>query len=404
MFSQRLRQHSHHGGSKMSPPSPKEDGSLNEADAPSRNLPPGNLPAVDLDFIVDYLVKLATMPSPAGYTDAVIDMLDRDLASFGLVVRRTNKGSLVATMAGRDTENHRLLSGHVDTLGGMVREVKSNGRLKYAAIGSASAHSVEGEYCAIFTDDGRRYTGTILPIKASSHVHGKEYDELPREVKNMEIRLDERVKTAADTRALGIEVGSFVAFDSRTEVTPAGFIKSRHLDDKAGVAVLVGVARCLAAAAGATTAAGAAAAAGATAAMPAATTHFLITNFEEVGHGASCGTPAATREFIAVDMGCVGEGMQADEQCVSICAKDSSGPYDAGLRRRLVALASRQGIPHAVDVYPAYASDASAALRSGADVRAIVIGPGVDASHALERTHRDGLRATADLLVAYLLS
>ena len=363
-------------------------------------------PKVDMDFVVDYLVKLLTTPSPSGHTDEVMAMVEEAFAAVGsgetggsgraggdaggaLEIRRTNKGGLIATLRGADDENQRLLSAHVDTLGGMVKEIKASGRLKYVPIGGASPHSVEGEYCPILTDDGRRHTGTILTIKAAAHVYGREaQDQLPRKEENMEIRLDEKVKTAAETRALGIEVGNFIAFDPRTEVTPAGFIKSRHLDDKASVAVLVGVAKALVEAG----------------VRPAATTHFFITNFEEVGHGASYGVPPETKEYIAVDMGVVGDGIQADEYCVSICAKDSSGPYDEGLKRRLVELAKANAIPHAVDIYPYYGSDASAALRAGADIRAIVIGQGVDASHAYERTHREGIKATADLLVAYLVS
>lgn len=344
------------------------------------------LPHVDMDYAVDLLLRLTATPSPSGYTDEAMLVLEKEFAALGLPYRRTNKGGMIATMQGEDDDNHRLLSGHVDTLGAMVKEIKSSGRLKYAPLGGGAAFTVEGEYCTVITDSGRRYTGTILSTKASSHVYGKESEELARKPENMEIRLDEKVKTAAETRTLGIEVGDFIAYDPRTQLTPSGFVKSRHLDDKASVAALVAAARCLVH----------------NKIRPKATTHLFITNFEEVGHGAAFGVPEKTREFIAVDMGCVGEGIQATEYCVSICAKDSSGPYDAGLKRRLVALAQENGIPFAVDVYPFYGSDASAALRAGADVRAIVIGPGVDASHAFERTHTDGIKATADLLVAYL--
>lgn len=345
------------------------------------------LPQVDMDYAIRLLLKLATTPSPSGYTDEAMAVLEAEFEALGLPHRRTNKGGLIATMQGQDDENHRLLSGHIDTLGAMVKEIKGNGRLKYAPLGGGAPFTVEGEYCTVITDSGRRYTGTILSTKASAHVHGKESEELARKPENMEIRLDEKVKTAAETRALGIEVGDFIAYDPRTQLTPAGFVKSRHLDDKASVAAMLAVARCLVE----------------NKLVPMATTHFFITNFEEVGHGAAFGVPHKTREFVAVDMGCVGEGIQATEHCVSICAKDSSGPYDAALKRRLVALAQRYEIPFAVDVYPFYGSDASAALRAGADVRAIVIGPGVDASHAFERTHTDGIKATADLLVAYLM-
>jgi len=344
------------------------------------------LPAVDMDYVIKLLMELLNTPSPSGYSAEAMRIVDREFANLGLPVVRTNKGGRIGVLAGKDEENQRLLAGHVDTLGAMVKEIKASGRLKYVPIGGASAQSIEGEYCTVITDSGKRYTGTILTTKAASHVYGKEGLDLERKPENMEIRLDEEVRTAAETRALGINVGDFIAFDVRAELTPAGFIKSRHLDDKASVAAMFGAAKCLLD----------------HGITPTATTHLFVTNFEEAGHGAAQGTPPAVREFIAVDMGCVGEGIQATEYDVSICAKDSSGPYDAELKRRLVALAQQHGIPHAVDIYPYYGSDASTALRAGADIRAIVIGPGVDASHAFERTHFRGLQATADLLVAYL--
>jgi len=346
------------------------------------------LPQVDMAYVEDLLVKMLAIPSPAGYTEEAVALLEREVAALGLETRRTNKGGLLVTIPGTDDDNHRLLSGHVDTLGAMVREVKSSGRLKYVPIGGGWAQAIEGEYCTVITSGGGRHTGTILTTKAAAHVYGKEGQDLERKHENMEIRLDERVRTADEVRALGIGVGDFVAFDTRTVVTPAGFIKSRHLDDKASVAAMFGVLRTLVQ--GGMT--------------PAATTHWFVTNFEEVGHGAAVGAPPRTKEFIAVDMGCVGDGIQATEFDVSICARDSSGPYDLGLRQRLVELCREHEIPHAVDIYPFYGSDASAALRAGADVRAIVIGPGVDASHAFERTHLEAIRATADLLLAYVLT
>jgi putative aminopeptidase FrvX len=341
-----------------------------------------------MEYVVDFLVKLLRTPSPSGYTDEASALVEREFAALGVPYTRTNKGILVATLKGHDDENHRLLAGHIDALGAMVKEIKPSGRLRYAPVGGGWASAVEGEYCTIISEGNKRFTGTILTTKAAAHVYGKDGEDLPRKHENMEIRIDQKVRNAAETRALGIEVGDFVAYDTRTEVTPAGFVKSRHLDDKASVTAMLGALRTMVR----------------HGLAPAATTHFLISNFEEVGHGGAHGTPPKTKEFIAVDMGCVGEGIQATEYDVSICARDSSGPYDLELRRRLVALCREHAIPHAVDIYPFYGSDASAALRAGHDVRAIVIGPGVDASHAFERTHREGIRATADLLVAYMLA
>ena len=204
----------------------------------------------------------------------------------------------------------------------------------------------------------------------------------------MEIRLDDRTTSAAETRTLGIEVGDLIAWDPRTVVTDTGYVKSRHLDDKAGVAVMLAALRTLAE----------------SGLMPAQRTTFHFSNFEEVGHGASAGIPDDVAELIAVDMGALGEGLQGNEHAVSICAKDSGGPYDLGIRRRLVALAQTHGISYKLDIYPFYGSDAEAALRAGGDYRIGLMGPGVDASHSFERTHRDALEASAKLLLAYLLN
>ncbi len=341
---------------------------------------------LDMPYIVDQLVKLCNIPSPTGDTEEIVNYLKGEFEALGLTCQKTNKGGLIATMPGKDDERHRVVAGHVDTLGAMVSEIKSNGRLKFTNLGGYTMHSVEGEYVTITTASGKTYTGTILSTKASSHVFGQEASKLERIPANMEIRIDEKVHSKEDTENLGIAVGDFVSFNTRTEVTPSGFIKSRHLDDKASVAVLLGVAKYYKE----------------NNLQPAATTHFFITNYEEVGHGASYGTPPKTTEFIAVDMGCVGNGLGGNEFSVSICAKDSGGPYDLGIRRRLTRLAEANNIPYAVDIFPFYGSDAGPALRAGNDIRAGLIGPGVDASHAYERTHQEALLATGRLLIAYL--
>lgn len=341
---------------------------------------------LDMPYIIDQLVKLCLTPSPTGDTERIMPLLQAEFESLGLTCQQTNKGGLIATLPGKDDERQRVLSGHIDTLGAMVSEIKSSGRLKFVTLGGYMMHAVEGEHVTITTACEKQYTGTILSTKASTHVHGAEAHKLERIPANMEIRLDECVHNLADTQQLGIGVGDFVSFDPRTTVTPSGFIKSRHLDDKASVAVMLGVAKHYVE----------------NNLQPAATTHFFITNYEEVGHGASYGTPPKTTEFIAVDMGCVGDGLGGSEHKVSICAKDSGGPYDQGIRRRLTRLAEENNIPHAVDVFPFYGSDAGPALRAGNDIRTGLIGPGVDASHAHERTHLEGLLATGRLLLAYL--
>ncbi len=341
---------------------------------------------LDMSYIMEQLVKLCTTPSPTGDTEQIMDYLKSEFQSLGLSYRQTNKGGLIATLPGKDDERQRVLSGHVDTLGAMVSEVKSSGRLKFVSLGGYMMQAVEGEHVTITTACGKTYTGTVLTTKASSHVYGSDAHKLERVQANMEIRLDEKVSTATDTENLGINVGDFVSLDPRTEITPSGFIKSRHLDDKASVAVMLGVAKYYQE----------------NQLQPAATTHFFITNFEEVGHGASYGTPAKTTEFVAVDMGCIGAGLGGNEFSVSICAKDGGGPYDQGIRRRLTRLAEENNIPYAVDIFPFYGSDAGPALRAGNDIRTGLIGPGVDASHAHERTHQEALLATGRLLIAYL--
>ncbi|MCC7023846.1 MAG: M42 family metallopeptidase [Thermomicrobiales bacterium] len=338
--------------------------------------------------MLEQTAVLCQIPSPTGYTRAAIDHVAAELERIGVSARRTVKGALVATLpGGQPRAGGRTLSAHVDTLGAMVKEIKKEGRLRLTRIGGYDWSTIEGEYCVVHTADGRAVTGTILSTKASAHVFGQEQIDLKREESSIEVRLDEPVRDEDDARALGIEVGDFVSFDPRTTITPSGFIKSRHLDDKACVAILLGVARALAEA-------------GAT---PAAPSHLFVSNFEEVGHGSSAGLPEGTVDLIAVDMAAVGQGQASDEFATTVCVKDSSGPYDYDLSRRLIDLAKASEIDYRVDIYPYYASDVSQALRAGWDVRGALVGPGVDASHSFERLHRKALEETARLLVAYLL-
>lgn len=338
---------------------------------------------IDPGYMLDVLLRLANTPSPTGSSAKAIDLIASELADMGITAKKSRKGALLATIAGRDASRHRALSAHIDTLGAMVKEIKSNGRIKFTPVGGYSMNSVEGEYCGVETSAGSVYTGTVLFAKTSVHVY-RDPEKVERAPENMEIRLDERVSSAADVQALGIEIGDFIHFDPRAVITPSGFIKSRHLDDKAGVAVLLAVAKHF------------------STHVPETQTHLFISNFEEVGHGASTGIPEETEELIALDLGAIGEGQASDEFTVSICAKDSSGPYDIELRRRLVSIAKEESIGYKVDIYPYYGSDASAALRAGANLRACVVGPGIDASHAHERTHVDALVNTYRLMVSYL--
>lgn len=343
---------------------------------------------IDTAWTIDFLVGLLNTPSPTGDTRQAIEYTCATLAQFPLTLELNRKGALVATWSGRGQDCPRALTAHVDTLGAMVQEIKDNGRLKLTQIGSYAWSSVEGEGCTVMTAGGQRWSGTILPKKASVHVHGQQVRKLERTGENMEVRLDARTTSAEKTRALGIEVGDFVALDPRLQVTETGFVRSRHLDDKAGVAVIVGAIKALADAD----------------LTPTQRTTFHLSNYEEVGHGAATGIPTDVCELLVVDMAAVGEGQRSDEFSVGICVKDSGGPYDLGFRRRLVTLCEAADIPYRLDVYPYYGSDGGAAWRAGADLVVGLIGPGVDASHGYERTHQESLEASARLIVEYLLS
>jgi putative aminopeptidase FrvX len=346
-----------------------------------------NLPEIDTPFMLDFLTRLLNTPSPTGLAEPAIALTEDAFKPFkGLKFSRTRKGALLATWPGERDDAPRALTAHADTLGGMVKEVKSNGRLKLSQIGGYTWNTIEGEGCTVFTRSGRQVRGSILLTKASGHVFGREVEETKRGADTLEVRLDARTGSEKETLDLGIGIGNFVAFDPRVEVN-VGFVRSRHLDDKACVA-------CLAAAVKALNDAGM---------KPARTTHFLISNYEEVGHGAAAGIPADVEELLVVDMAAVGEGQSSDEFHASLCVKDSGGPYHHDLSERLRCLAEQYAIPYKVDIYPHYASDGEAWWQAGADAAVALIGPGVDASHSYERTHTEALVATTKWVVAYLL-
>lgn len=336
---------------------------------------------------IDLIKKLVSIPSPSGYTSKVIQFVEDELKDLDVERFRNRKGGLVITLPGEDTSQHRMLTAHVDTLGAMVKEVKANGRLRLDLIGGFNYHSIEGEYCNIHTADGKSFTGTILMRQTSVHVY-KDAGTAERNQENMEVRIDAKVESADDIRALGIEVGDFVSFDPRVEMTDNGYIKSRHLDDKASVAILLQLIKRLKAS---------------NETLP-YTTHFLISNNEEIGYGGNSNIPPETVEYLAVDMGAMGDGQSTDEYTVSICVKDASGPYHLGLRNNLVQLAKDNSIEYKLDIYPYYGSDASAAIRSGHDIVHGLIGPGIDSSHAFERTHESSLECTEQLLYHYVNS
>ena len=335
------------------------------------------------DYIIETLEKLVNIPSPSGYTREVMEFVRKEADNFGYTSRYNQRGGLLISVEGKKPETVGL-SAHVDTLGAMVRSVDSEGTLRFTLIGGYTMHSVEGAYCRIHTRDGRTYTGTIL-IKSSS-VHS--YDDartIERTDRNMLIRIDEPVKSKEEVLALGINSGDYISFDAKFQYTEKGFIKSRHLDDKASVAVLLGMLREMSQ----------------QKMVPENSLKLLISNYEEVGFGASC-LPGEITELLAVDMGAVGDDLNGSEYSVTICAKDSAGPYDYEMTNRLIALAKEHEIDYVVDIFPHYASDVSCALRSGNDIRGALIGQGVHASHGMERTHRLGLENTLKLLKAYI--
>lgn len=342
---------------------------------------------IPTDRMTQFLVNLLNTPSPTGDTGRAVPVVQEAFAPL-VTLQETPKGLLKGLIPGRDHSQARGLTAHMDTLGAMVSQVKGNGRLALTQLGGWIWNSVEGEGVTVFASSGAVYRGTILPVTASIHAHTRDESYAQRSDKNMEVRLDARTKSAGETAELGIRVGDIVAFDPRVEVGPAGFIRSRHLDDKACVATLYGALLAIQEA-------------GLT---PTYDVAIHISNYEEVGHGAAAGFPAHMTELLSLDMAVVAPGQQSDEFSVTICAKDAAGPYHYGFRRRLEQLAQTHNLPYKTDIYPYYGSDGEAFWRAGGDVAVGLIGPGVDASHHYERTHQEALDATAKLIAHYLLS
>jgi peptidase M42 family hydrolase len=344
---------------------------------------------IDMDYVADVLVRLLRTPSPSGRTDEVMRLLGEEIEAIGLPFELTRRGSLVAQLEGEQYKSTRAVVVHSDTIGCMVKRLKPNGRLQVVPVGTFSSRFAEGARVTIFTDDEHKtYTGTVLPLKASGHTYGDEVDTQKISWANVEVRVDEFVSSAADLAALGICVGDFVAIDAYPQITPAGFVKSRHLDDKAGVAAVLGTFKALC---------------DHGARLP-VTTHLLITIAEEVGQGASHGLHADVAEMVSVDNAVIAPGQESTETAVNIAMMDSAGPMDFHLTRKLIRLCNDHDIPVRRDVYNHYRSDVAAAIESGAEMRAALVGFGVDASHGHERTHMDGIRRVAELLGVYLQS
>ena len=336
-----------------------------------------------MDYILEQAQSLLAIKSPTGYTKEAADYLFTTLTEMGYQPKRTAKNSIVVCLGGEG--NPILLTAHVDTLGAIVREVKANGRLSLSPIGGLVPNNVDSENCTVITRFSGSYCGTFQMNDPSSHVNLK-LKEQPRDFDTMEVVLDEKVYSKEETEALGVSAGDFVAFDPRTVLTESGYLKSRFIDDKGCSAILLAYAKHLKD----------------TGTLPGRKVYLHFTVYEETGHGAAAGVPDDVQEILSLDMGCVGIGLGANECNVSICAKDSRGPYDYDMTTALIKTAKDNGLDYAVDIYPGYGSDADAALSAGHDLLHALIGPGVYASHGYERTHEDGLANTYLLLKAYL--
>lgn len=340
----------------------------------------------NVEQTIKRIESLVNIPGPSGFAHQAIKYCQDVLEAAGYDVIYTNKGAIIITVLGKDIKKHRFLTAHVDTLGAIVKEILPNGRLRMSKIGGYNWNAVEGEYCKIHSAN-KTYTGTILLHETSVHVY-RNAGEIARDDQHIEVRIDEVTKCAEDTKKLGIQVGDFVTFEPRCEVTASGFIKSRHLDDKASAAMLIELLLHLKKE---------------NIQLP-YTTHFHFSNNEEIGYGGNSSIPKEIVEYIAVDMGAMGDGQATDEYSVSICVKDSSGPYHYDLRRQLAQLCMDNNIPYQLDIYPYYGSDASAAMSAGYDIKHGLFGAGIESSHAMERTHQDAISATERLIYAYVLS
>ena len=333
-----------------------------------------------IDFIAEQLKTLTAIPSPSGYTKNATDYLMKLLQDMGYEPKLSRKGNVFVTIGGEGEP--LVLAAHIDTLGAMVRSIKDNGRLRPTTLGGHVWSTPDGENCTIHTRDGKVYTGDVLNTEQSAHVADKKVETLEE---NMEILLDEPVSTKAETLALGIQTGDIIAMDPRTVITESGYIKSRFLDDKLSASILLGIAKIVK--------------------DESLSFHrkvsLLFTVYEEVGHGGSF-VPEDTTEMISVDMGCVGADLGCTERSVSICAKDSGGPYNYDLVTELSNIAKEEQLNYAIDVYPHYGSDVEATLHAGYDIRHGLIGPGVYASHNYERSHLDGVKNTFLLLTTYI--
>jgi len=347
-----------------------------------------DLPDIDSAYLIRVLERLLTVPSPSGATDAVVNVMVEELEALGIHVELTRRGAIRATLPGAEQSPDRAIVAHLDTLGMMVKRLLPNGRLGVVPIGTWSARFAEGARVTVHCDLNRGIRGTVLPLKASGHTYVDEVDTQPSTWQNLEIRLDEDSRSLADLARLGVNVGDTISVDPGPEFLPNGFINSRHLDDKAGVAALLSAAKAVCVG---------------KVKLP-VDCHLLFTISEEVGVGASHVLHGDVAEMVSVDNGTIAPGQNTSEYGVTIAMQDSSGPFDWHLTRRLIRLCDENGIEHSRDVFDHYRSDAAAAVEAGNDIRAALVCFACDGSHGYERTHLRSLVALARLLGRYMQS
>ncbi|WP_297437259.1 M42 family metallopeptidase, partial [uncultured Clostridium sp.] len=337
---------------------------------------------INKDFLLNTTKELLEFDSPTGYCFEIMDRVEEIVKSFGYKFERNRKGNGIITIEGKSDEEVIGLAAHVDTLGAMVRSITSGGTLKFTLLGGPIVPTLDSEYCRIITrgKDKKTYNGTFLSTSPAAHVF-KDATDKKRDPENMEVRIDEVVKSKEDVEKLGISVGDFICIDPKTVITESGFVKSRFIDDKASVGILLTLLENMKR----------------ENIVPNFKTKIIISTYEEVGHG-SASIPSDITELISVDMGCIGDDLSCTEYDVSICAKDSGGPYDYNITNKFIELAKENNLKYCIDIYPFYGSDTVAALRSGNDIRGGLIGPGVHASHGMERTHYEGMENTLKLL------
>ncbi len=338
----------------------------------------------DREFVYQTIQEIMAIDSPSGYTKKAVQYVENFARQRGMDFSWTRKGNGIITIPGKSAAKTIGVCAHVDTLGLMVRSIKENGHLAITKLGGPIMPTLDSEWCKVYTREGKVYEGTIYSVSPAAHVYPDSASK-PRDEANLEVILDEVVKNKADAQKLGIQTGDFICYDPKTVITKSGFIKSRFLDDKLSVAILLGVLDYM----------------HKNAVVPDYNTKFMVSTYEEVGHGMSS-IPSDITELLCVDMGCIGLDLACTEYDVSICVKDSSGPYNYDMTGELIAIAQAQKLNYAVDIYPFYGSDATAALRAGYDIRAALIGPGVFASHGYERSHIDGVESAMNLVYYYL--